>query len=100
MVAVLRQPTSTLFQTPRRLSHKYASRYRTRHRRTVIRVKGKGLMASRLKSRSSYRVLVLPGWALTMLRARRVRLGAFDGPVFPDTKGGYRDRNNVGTIDT
>lgn len=64
--------------------------------RTAIRVKGKGLMASRLKSRSSYRVLVMPGWALTMLKARRVRLGAFDGPVFPDTKGGYRDRNNVG----
>ncbi len=65
-------------------------------KRTVIRVKGRGLMASRLKSRPSYRVLVLPGWAMTMLKARRVRLGAFDGPVFPDTKGGYRDRNNVG----
>lgn len=64
--------------------------------RTVIRVKGKGLMTSRLKSRSSYRVLVLPGWCLTMLKARRVRLGAFEGPVFADTKGGYRDRNNVG----
>ncbi len=62
----------------------------------MIRVKGKGLMASRLKSRSSYRVLVLPGWCLTMLKARRVRLGAFEGPVFADTKGGYRDRNNVG----
>ncbi|MFC8503815.1 tyrosine recombinase XerC [Pedococcus sp. NPDC057267] len=64
--------------------------------RTVIRVRGQGLRASRLKSRTSYRVLVLPGWCVTMLKARRVRLGAFDGPVFPDARGGYRDRNNVG----
>ncbi|WP_240917626.1 tyrosine recombinase XerC [Phycicoccus sp. HDW14] len=64
--------------------------------RTVIRVKGKGLVASRLKSRSSYRVLVLPGWCLTMLRARLARLGDLDGPVFADTIGGYRDGNNVG----
>jgi len=65
--------------------------------RTVIRVKGEGLRASRLKSRTSYRVLVLPGWCLAMLETRRVRLGAFDGPVFPDAKGGFRDRNNVGS---
>ncbi|EAP98513.1 phage-related integrase [Janibacter sp. HTCC2649] len=64
--------------------------------RTVIRIKGKGLKASRLKSRTSYRVLVMPDWCVVMLRDRRVRLGAFDGPVFPDAKGGYRDRNNVG----
>jgi integrase len=64
--------------------------------RTVIRIKGQGLKASRLKSRTSYRVLVLPDWCLVMLRDRRVRLGAFDGPVFADAKGGYRDRNNVG----
>ena len=64
--------------------------------RTVIRVKGRGLIASRLKSRSSYRVLVLPGWCLTMLRSRRNGLGVIDGPVFADAKGGYRDRNNVG----
>ena len=31
-----------------------------------------------------------------MLRARRVRLGAFDGPVFADSKGGNRNRSNVG----
>ena len=64
--------------------------------RTVLRVKGKGLVASRLKSRTSYRVLVLPGWCLTMLRARRARCTHGDAPVFPDAKGGYRDRNNVG----
>jgi len=64
--------------------------------RTVIRVKGKGLVASRPKSRSSHRVLVLPGWCLTMLEHRRSRLGASDGSVFADSLKGYRDRNNVG----
>ena len=64
--------------------------------RTVIRLRGKGLVASRLKTSASARVLVLPAWCVTLLRARRVRLGAFEGPVFADSKGGYRDRNNVG----
>jgi|SRR5215207_7331406 len=64
--------------------------------RTVIRVKGGGLRASRLKSRTSYRVLVLPAWCLSLVKARRVRLGGFDGPVFPDARGGFRDRDNVG----
>ncbi|GAA4411238.1 site-specific integrase [Fodinibacter luteus] len=64
--------------------------------RTIIRVKGKGLVASRPKSRSSLRTLVLPGWCFTMLEARRARLGVPDSPVFADAVGGYRDRNNVG----
>jgi integrase len=64
--------------------------------RTIVRVKGKGLVASRPKTHSSQRVLVLPGWCLTMLQARRARLGVTGGPVFPDSLGGYRDRNNVG----
>ena len=49
-----------------------------------IRVKGEGLRAQRLKSRASDRVLMLPSWCVGMLRTRRVRLGAFEGPVFPD----------------
>lgn len=64
--------------------------------RTVIRVKGRGLIATRPKSRTSRRVLVLPGWCVLMLQARRSRTGIGDFPVFADTKGGYRDRNNVG----
>lgn len=63
--------------------------------RTVIRVKGQGLRASRLKSRASFRVLSLPSWCVVMLKSRRIRLGVIDGPVFPDARGGYRDRNNV-----
>jgi len=64
--------------------------------RTVIRLRGRGLVASKLKTSASARVLVLPAWCVNLLRARRVRLGAFEGPVFADNRGGYRDRNNVG----
>lgn len=64
--------------------------------RTIIRVKGQGLVAKRVKSRASERSLLLPTWCVELLRARRVRLGAFEGPVFPDAKGGWRDRSNIG----
>ena len=49
-----------------------------------------------MKSRASERRLLLPSWCIDLLKARRVRLGAFDGPVFADAKGGWRDRSNVG----
>jgi integrase len=65
-------------------------------RRTVVRVKGQGLVAKRVKSRASERGLMLPPWCVELLRSRRVRLGAFDGRVFPDSLGGWRDRSNVG----
>ncbi len=64
--------------------------------RTIVRVKGKGLIAKRVKSRASERWLLLPPWCVELLRARRVRLGAFEGPVFADSLGGWRDRSNVG----
>ncbi len=64
--------------------------------RTIVRVKGQGLVAKRVKSRASERALLLPPWCLELLRARRVRLGAFEGPIFPDARGGWRDRSNVG----
>jgi len=64
--------------------------------KTVIRVKGQGLVAHRVKSRASERGLLLPLWCVELLRARRIRRGAFDGPVFPDSRGGWRDRSNVG----
>ena len=66
--------------------------------RTIVRVKGQGLVAKRVKSRASERGLLLPPWCLGLLRARRVRLGAFDGPVFPDARGGWRDPSNVGKV--
>lgn len=64
--------------------------------RTIIRVKGKGLIAKRTKSRASQRGLLLPRWSVTLLRARRARMGEVSGPLFPDSRGGWRDRSNVG----
>jgi integrase len=64
--------------------------------RTIVRGKGKGLVAKWVNSRASERGVVLPSWCVELLRARRVRLGAFDGPVLPDSRGGWRDRSNVG----
>lgn len=64
--------------------------------RTIAPVKGEGLVAKRVKSATSERSLLIPQWCVEMLKARRVRLGAFDGPVFPNTIGGWRDRGNVG----
>ncbi len=52
-------------------------------------------MAKRVASRASERRLLLPSWCVDLLKARRVRLGAFDGPVFADSNGGWRDRSNV-----
>jgi integrase len=63
-------------------------------RRTVLRVKGKGLVAKRPKSRSGTRALRLPLWLVGVLRERRGGASA-DSPIFPDARGGYRDRNNV-----
>ncbi|GAA1434383.1 hypothetical protein GCM10009616_28650 [Microlunatus lacustris] len=67
-----------------------------RAQRTIIRVQGQGLVAQRVKSRASERRLLLPSWCVELLKARRVRLGAFDGPVFASAKAGWRDRSNVG----
>ncbi len=66
--------------------------------RTIVRVKGKGLVASKVKSRASERRLLLPLWSVELLRARRIRLGGFEGPVFADSRGGWRDRSNVGKV--
>ena len=62
--------------------------------RTVIRVRGQGLQAKQLKTRSSARVLRLPDWCVRLLESRWEQ-GEGDGPIFPDARGGFRDRNNV-----
>lgn len=64
-------------------------------RRTIIRVKGKGLVAKQPKSRAGERVLRIPYWLVRPLRERKLRSGVPEGPVFPDGRGGYRDRNNI-----
>ncbi|MEI7055393.1 tyrosine-type recombinase/integrase [Nocardioides sp. CCNWLW239] len=63
--------------------------------RTVYRVKGKGMVARKVKSAASDRPLLLPSWAVSLLKDRRAKLRAFDGPVFPNARGGWRDRNLV-----
>jgi hypothetical protein len=55
-----------------------------------------GLVAKRVISRASERRLLLPTWCVDLLKARRVRRGAFDGSVFANSKDGWRDRSSVG----
>ena len=62
---------------------------------TMIRVKGEGLLRKETKTRSGERTLVVP-WSATEVLRRRFMSGArLDQPVFPDTRGGFRDPNNV-----
>jgi integrase len=62
---------------------------------TLIRVTGVGLVRKRTKSRAGQRVLPLPSWAAAMLRRRFMEDPRLDHPVFPDSRGGFRDPNNV-----
>jgi integrase len=63
-------------------------------RGTVIRVKERGLMIKTApKIRAGFRTLVLPSWAVEMLRLRPP--GRPDQTVFCSALGGLRDRDNV-----
>jgi integrase len=66
----------------------------------LVRATGVGLL--RLPATKSgpkgERVLPLPGWAVTMLKRRRLLIGADVEPVFPDSLGGWRDPSNVGRV--
>jgi integrase len=48
-----------------------------------------------VKSAAGERILVLPSWALETLNARWKPGTSPDSPIFPDTKGGFRDPHNV-----
>jgi integrase len=63
-------------------------------RRTVIRVEGQGLIGKRPKSAAGERVLGLPSWLVQLLDERHAVVTGAE-PVFPDSVGGYRDRQNV-----
>ena len=63
--------------------------------RTILRIKGGGLVAKAPKSRSGMRVLRIPYWLVQMLMLRKANAANPVGPVFPDVRGGYRDRNNI-----
>jgi integrase len=63
-------------------------------RGTVIRVKKRGLMIKTApKTRVGFRTLLLPSWAVEMLRLRPS--GRPDQTVFCSALGGLRDRDNV-----
>jgi integrase len=63
----------------------------------LVRRQGHGLL--RLPSTKSgakgERVVPLPGWAVEMLRQRRAVIAVDVEPVFPDSRDGWRDPNNV-----
>jgi len=62
---------------------------------TIIRVKGQGLIRKRTKSRAGERRLKLPASIATMVQARLDAGLPLDGPLFPNTLGGFRDPNNT-----
>ena len=61
---------------------------------TLIRVRGVGLIRKSTKSRAGERTLHLPAFALAMLRRRKLASGG-NGPIFPDSAGGWRDPSNT-----
>jgi integrase len=63
----------------------------------LIRRKGAGLLRvpSTKSGERGERLIPLPGWAVDMLRQRRVLIGPGVDPVFPDSLGGWRDPSNV-----
>ncbi len=63
----------------------------------LVRFKGVGLrrVASTKTGRKGERLIPLPSWAVTMLRARRAGIGEDVEAVFPDSLGGWRDPSNV-----
>lgn len=62
---------------------------------TIIRVRGQGLLRKPTKTRSGQRQLILPAWALEVLRGRWMKGMPDDLPVFPSDRGTHRDPNNV-----
>ncbi|GGS21285.1 phage integrase [Actinokineospora fastidiosa] len=64
-------------------------------RGTVIRERGKGLrIKPKPKTKSGWRTLELPSWAVAMLKARMPEDAKPDDPVFPAPLGGLRDPSN------
>ena len=61
----------------------------------ILRVKGQGLQrVRRTKSDAGHRTLPLPEFAVRMLERRRAASGG-TGPLFPDSRGGWRDPSNL-----
>ena len=64
-------------------------------RSTVVRITGQGLINKpRPKSKAGHRLLLLPAWAVAMLRTRHHGQNS-DEVVFPAQMGGLRDPSNT-----
>lgn len=69
----------------------------------VVRVKGKGQQINHGKTEVSARTLNLPRWLTVMLRDRKAKVATLlginvedlEGPVFPNSLGGLRDKHNT-----
>jgi integrase len=65
-------------------------------RGTVIRITGQGLVIKpKPKSKSGFRKLELPAWAVAMLRARKPESARSSDPVFTAPMSGLRDPSNT-----
>lgn len=62
---------------------------------TLVRVKGQGLLRKGTKSTAGQRSLLLPSWAVAMLKQRATVGVAPDQPIFATLDGGFRDPRNV-----
>lgn len=62
---------------------------------TLIRIRGEGLLRKSTKSGAGERTLPLPASAIAVLRRRFMSGARLDQPLFPDTRGGFRDPANV-----
>ncbi|MGH3719386.1 MAG: site-specific integrase [Pseudonocardiaceae bacterium] len=66
----------------------------------LVRRRGVGLLrlASTKTGHSGERLILLPSWAMTMLKRRRLAIEPGVQPLFPDSLGGWRDPSNVRRI--
>lgn len=62
---------------------------------TLVRVQGRGLMRKGTKSTAGRRSLLLPSWAVAMLKQRALVGVAPTEPIFATVDGGFRDPRNV-----
>ena len=69
-------------------------RARSTYPAPLIRLTGVGLIRKSTKTETGERILTLPRFVITTLRARDPDGDAL-GPVFPDTLGGWRDPSNT-----
>jgi integrase len=62
---------------------------------TIARIRGEGLLRYSTKSKAGDRLLSLPHWAVSMLRARSAVGIRLDDPIFADAVSGFRDPSNT-----